>query len=99
MRYQIDSRCKQCGKCCKNCPANAIVKRSSQYVIITEKCKYCGICAHICPVGAITCSETFTTAKIKNTNYNMPIAYSNSRTYIGGHSHHAGRRHQHDLQS
>ena len=54
-RYKIDpEKCKGCGKCAKNCPANAISgKIKSPYTIDTDKCIKCGACQDGCAFDAI----------------------------------------------
>ena len=54
-RYKIDpEKCKGCGKCAKNCPANAITgKIKSPYTIDTDKCIKCGACQDGCAFDAI----------------------------------------------
>ena len=53
--YEIDpEKCKKCGLCQKNCPANAIEGKPSQiHKIIPEKCIFCGSCYNICPFKAV----------------------------------------------
>ena len=54
-RYKIDpEKCRGCGKCAKNCPANAISgKIKSPYTIDTDKCIKCGACQDGCAFDAI----------------------------------------------
>ena len=54
-RYRIDpDKCRGCGKCAKNCPANAISgKIKSPYTIDTDKCIKCGACQDGCAFDAI----------------------------------------------
>ena len=55
LRYRIDpEKCKGCGKCAKNCPAEAISgKIKTPYTIDTEKCIKCGACKDNCAFDAI----------------------------------------------
>ena len=55
LRYRIDpEKCKGCGKCAKNCPAEAISgKIKSPYTIDTQKCVKCGACKDNCAFDAI----------------------------------------------
>ncbi|MDR2602550.1 MAG: 4Fe-4S binding protein [Spirochaetaceae bacterium] len=42
--------CVQCGKCAKNCEAEAITQnKAGVYIINKEKCKKCGKCVEVCP--------------------------------------------------
>ena len=55
LTYSIDAaKCKGCGMCAKNCPAEAIsgvVKEP--YVIDGAKCVKCGVCLSTCKFGAV----------------------------------------------
>ena len=55
LRYRIDpEKCKGCGKCAKNCPADAITgKVKTPYIIDTGKCIKCGACKENCAFDAI----------------------------------------------
>ena len=55
LRYRIDpEKCRGCGKCAKNCPAEAISgKIKSPYTIDTDKCIKCGACKDNCAFDAI----------------------------------------------
>ena len=55
LRYRIDpEKCKGCGKCAKNCPAEVITgKIKTPYTIDTEKCVKCGACKDNCAFDAI----------------------------------------------
>lgn len=54
-RYTImTEKCKGCGICAKNCPANAISgKIKEPFNIDSEKCLKCGVCLEKCPFKAI----------------------------------------------
>ncbi len=56
LQYVIDEdKCKGCGICAKNCPANCISgKPKTPYTIDAEQCIKCGTCQEKCPFGAIT---------------------------------------------
>jgi len=56
LEYVIDpDKCKGCGICAKNCPAECISgKPKTPYVIDQDKCIKCGTCMEKCPFGAIT---------------------------------------------
>ncbi len=63
LRYSIDAeKCIGCGKCAKNCPADAIVKtdytapghKLPSLTILSEKCVKCGACIDGCKFGAIS---------------------------------------------
>jgi len=49
--YDIDQeKCKACGICLRNCPADAIDKSKDKiFTIIQEKCIKCGACFTTCP--------------------------------------------------
>lgn len=44
--------CKDCHKCLRECPVDAIGFKDNQAFIIEEKCIYCGNCIKTCPQGA-----------------------------------------------
>ena len=54
IKYYITDKCIGCGKCKRNCPANAITGELKQmHNINTSICIKCGACKTNCPVGAI----------------------------------------------
>lgn len=48
----MDSNCKNCYKCIRNCPVKALRFTNSQAHIIREECILCGECYVICPQNA-----------------------------------------------
>jgi len=54
-RYAIEAeKCKACGMCKKNCPADAIAgAKKVAHVIDQAKCTLCGTCLDKCPFGAV----------------------------------------------
>ncbi len=63
LSYTIDKdKCIGCGKCAKNCPANAIERtdytapnhKLASFAIETQKCIKCGACLEGCKFGAIS---------------------------------------------
>ena len=50
----LSDKCKKCGICMKQCPANAISgNREKGYVINQELCVKCGQCVDVCKFGAV----------------------------------------------
>lgn len=50
--------CVQCGKCAKNCEAEAITQNAKGvYMISKAKCVECGKCVEVCPFGVIVQQE------------------------------------------
>jgi len=49
--YYIDpDKCQACGRCLKNCPAEAIIGGKKKiHIIDQEKCTKCGTCFEVCP--------------------------------------------------
>jgi NADH:ubiquinone oxidoreductase subunit F (NADH-binding)/NAD-dependent dihydropyrimidine dehydrogenase PreA subunit len=57
LKYEIDPiKCKKCGICASQCPANCIngVRGKEPFVIDTMKCIKCGTCISSCPFDAIS---------------------------------------------
>ena len=63
INYSIDmDKCIGCGKCAKNCPADAITRtdyiapghKLASFTIDTSKCVKCGACVAGCKFGAIS---------------------------------------------
>ena len=63
VQFEIDAeKCIGCGKCAKNCPADAIVRtdytapghKLASFAIDTKKCVKCGACIDNCKFGAIS---------------------------------------------
>jgi NADH:ubiquinone oxidoreductase subunit F (NADH-binding)/NAD-dependent dihydropyrimidine dehydrogenase PreA subunit len=50
----ISEKCKKCGLCMKNCPANAITgSREAGYIVDSQKCIKCGVCFDVCKFKAV----------------------------------------------
>ncbi len=47
-----EANCKNCYKCIRSCPVNAIAFRNDQAEIIHDECTLCGNCLKICPQNA-----------------------------------------------
>ncbi len=47
-----EANCKNCYKCIRRCPVNAIAFRNDQAEIIREECTLCGNCLKVCPQNA-----------------------------------------------
>lgn len=48
------ARCKDCYRCLRECPVNAIQVNNHQASIIAERCILCGNCINVCPQNAKT---------------------------------------------
>lgn len=48
----IETRCKRCYSCIRNCPAKAIKVEKGQAKVIAERCIACGYCVRVCPQNA-----------------------------------------------
>ncbi len=47
-----EANCKNCYKCIRSCPVNAIAFRNEQAEIIHDECTLCGNCLKVCPQNA-----------------------------------------------
>lgn len=47
-----EANCKNCYKCIRSCPVNAIAFRNDQAEIIHDECTLCGNCLKVCPQNA-----------------------------------------------
>lgn len=52
-----EANCKNCYKCIRSCPVNAIAFRNEQAEIIHEECTLCGNCLKVCPQNAKSVSS------------------------------------------
>lgn len=50
--YTNPAKCRDCYRCVRVCPVNAIKMVNAQANVIPEKCIACGKCIHECPQGA-----------------------------------------------
>ncbi|GHV40730.1 NADH-quinone oxidoreductase subunit F [Clostridia bacterium] len=58
IRYEIIAdKCKNCGKCAKSCPVNAITKGESAYIIDKAACIACGKCRADCKFAAVNVTD------------------------------------------
>ena len=48
----IETKCKRCYSCVRQCPAKAIKVENGQATVISERCIACGNCIKICPQKA-----------------------------------------------
>ena len=66
--YRIDQeKCSGCGRCRKECPADAISgDKKVPHVIDTEKCTKCGLCFEKCP-------DKFRAVEVVTGKENMPV--------------------------
>lgn len=48
----IESKCKRCYSCIRNCPANAIRVENGQATVLFDRCVACGYCVRVCPQNA-----------------------------------------------
>lgn len=48
----IETKCKRCYSCVRQCPAKAIKVESGQATVIAERCIACGNCIKVCPQKA-----------------------------------------------
>lgn len=56
--YLHNDCCIKCGKCIKNCNANALVASKDNYpIFIKSKCEKCYRCIHHCPSNALSLSK------------------------------------------
>lgn len=52
-----EANCKNCYKCIRSCPVNAIAFRNDQAEIIQDECILCGHCLYVCPQNAKSVSS------------------------------------------
>ena len=64
-------RCKQCGKCVKDCPTSNI--KLDPYPVFMDDCIYCYYCEKSCPKKAIECNWVLTMRR------RTPERYSKNR--------------------
>jgi len=50
--YTHEAACKDCYRCIRACPVNAIRMVNDQAQVINEKCIACGLCINECPQDA-----------------------------------------------
>lgn len=73
--YTNEAACKDCYRCIRACPVNAIRMVNDQAQVINEKCIACGLCINECPQDAKMYRKDFEKVSffIKN---KTPIAFS-----------------------
>src|ERR1035437_1775619 len=50
--FTNNARCRDCYRCLRNCPVNAIKLKNGQASVEVERCILCGTCLKECPQGA-----------------------------------------------
>lgn len=55
----LDQKCKHCGICEKQCPANAITMDEARLSFDYDRCIRCYCCVEVCPFGALHAKNTF----------------------------------------
>jgi two-component system, NtrC family, sensor kinase len=67
----IETKCKRCYSCIRNCPVKAIRVENEQAHVIAERCIACGYCVKVCPQNAkqikdgVEQTEAFLRAPVK----------------------------------
>lgn len=61
----MEKLCRQCGRCLKACPHNAIIPGQGVYRINQDKCTFCGLCVQSCYYGSLVLyGEEMTSAEV-----------------------------------
>ncbi len=79
--YTNPAKCRDCYRCVRVCPVNAIKIKDGQANVIIEKCIACGICVNECPQGA----KQYRSDVEKVTNYlnqNIEVAISLAPSFV-----------------
>lgn len=73
--YTNEAACKDCYRCIRACPVNAIRMVNDQAQVIDEKCIACGLCINECPQDAKMYRQDFEKVSLYIKN-KIPIAFS-----------------------
>ena len=76
--YTNEAKCRDCYKCLRNCPVNAIRMNNNQASIIEERCILCGNCIKNCPQGAKRYRKDIRYVKELINNYDTAISIAPS---------------------